>query len=40
MAELFPDMSIGDRDNFILSIEKVGPKIGAELKWRRFNGYN
>ena len=31
MAELFPDMSLGDRDNFILSIEKVGPKIGAEL---------
>tara|TARA_Y100000996_G_scaffold178493_1_gene139379 strand:+ start:950 stop:1891 length:942 start_codon:yes stop_codon:yes gene_type:complete len=31
MAELLPDMSPGDRENFILSIEKVGPKIGAEL---------
>tara|TARA_S200000501_G_scaffold378718_1_gene443026 strand:- start:4299 stop:5240 length:942 start_codon:yes stop_codon:yes gene_type:complete len=31
MAELFPDMAQEDRENFILSIEKVGPKIGAEL---------
>ena len=32
MASLYPDLVPKDRNDFILSIEKVGPKIGAELR--------
>ena len=31
LASIFPDLVPVDRNNFILSIEKVGPKVGAEL---------
>ena len=31
MAEAFPSLVPDDRSKFILSIDKVGPKIGAEL---------
>ena len=32
MASLYPDLVPKDGNDFILSIEKVGPKIGAELR--------
>ena len=32
MASLYPDLIPEDENDFILSIEKVGPKIGAELR--------
>ena len=32
MASLYPDLIPKDGNDFILSIEKVGPKIGAELR--------
>ena len=32
MASLYPDLIPKNEDDFILSIEKVGPKIGAELR--------
>jgi len=31
LANIFPDKVPTDRSNFILSVEKVGPKVGAEL---------
>lgn len=31
LASIFPDLVPVDKNNFILSIEKVGPKVGAEL---------
>jgi len=32
MASLYPDLLPKNEDDFILAIEKVGPKIGAELR--------
>ena len=32
MASLYPNLIPKNEDDFILSIEKVGPKIGAELR--------
>jgi len=32
MSRLYPDLIPEDNDDFILAIEKVGPKIGAELR--------
>ena len=32
MASLYPNLVPKNEDNFILAIEKVGPKIGAELR--------
>lgn len=32
MSRLYPDLVPKDNDDFILAIEKVGPKIGAELR--------
>ena len=31
LASIFPDLVPEDKENFILSLEKVGPKVGAEL---------
>ena len=31
LASIFPDLVPVDKNNFILSVEKVGPKVGAEL---------
>lgn len=31
LASIFPDLVPIDKNNFILSVEKVGPKVGAEL---------
>ena len=31
LASIFPELVPADRNNFILSVEKVGPKVGAEL---------
>ena len=32
MSSLYPSLVPEDKDDFILAIEKVGPKIGAELR--------
>ena len=32
MESLYPNLIPMNKDDFILSIEKVGPKIGAELR--------
>jgi preprotein translocase SecF subunit len=31
LASIFPELVPADKNNFILSVEKVGPKVGAEL---------
>ena len=31
LADIFPELVPADKNNFILSVEKVGPKVGAEL---------